>query len=59
MYIHQLKDWPNFTWDNEKILPVLGNVRHRQGIIALYKWNRPGLQICKQKLHCLTPLHWM
>lgn len=31
MHIHQLKDWPNFIWNSEKILPVLGNVRHRQG----------------------------
>ena len=31
MYIHQLKKWPDFTWDSEKILPALGTVRHRQG----------------------------
>jgi Fic family protein len=31
MYIHELKNWPNFTWDAEKVLPVLGEVRHRQG----------------------------
>ena len=33
MYIHQLKDWPSFTWDNEAILVRLGEVRHRQGRI--------------------------
>jgi Fic family protein len=31
MYIHQLKSWPDFTWNAEVILPVLGGVRHRQG----------------------------
>lgn len=33
MYIHQLKDWPSFTWDTEVILTRLGEVRHRQGRI--------------------------
>jgi Fic family protein len=33
MYIHQLKNWPSFTWDTEAILVRLGEVRHRQGHI--------------------------
>ena len=33
MYIHQKKDWPNFTWDADVITPLLGKVRHQQGII--------------------------
>jgi Fic family protein len=33
MYIHQLKDWPSFTWDNEAIIARLAEVRHRQGRI--------------------------
>lgn len=33
MYIHQLRNWPNFTWDIEEILPLLVAVRHRQGKI--------------------------
>ncbi|UOK41424.1 MULTISPECIES: Fic family protein [Flavobacterium] len=33
MYIHQRKDWPNFTWDADKISPLLGAVRHNQGKI--------------------------
>ncbi len=33
MYIHQLKNWPSFTWDTEAILVRLGEVRHRQGRI--------------------------
>ncbi|MGY4383471.1 Fic family protein [Pedobacter sp. UYP24] len=33
MYIHQLKDWPSFTWDTEALQIRLGEVRHRQGRI--------------------------
>ncbi|WP_245586878.1 Fic family protein [Sediminibacterium salmoneum] len=31
MYIHQHKDWPKFTWDNEKLTGLLAEIRHRQG----------------------------
>jgi Fic family protein len=30
-YIHQLNDWPAFTWDREAIARPLAEVRHRQG----------------------------
>lgn len=30
-YIHQHVDWPNFTWNHEKLEPMLAHVRHRQG----------------------------
>lgn len=30
-YIHQLKVWPKFTWNSEKITPLLGLVRNHQG----------------------------
>lgn len=30
-YIHQLKDWTNFTWDNDLLLPKLAAVRNLQG----------------------------
>jgi len=33
MYVHQRKDWPNFTWNADKISPLLGAVRHNQGKI--------------------------
>jgi Fic family protein len=33
MYIHQRKDWPNFSWNAAIITPLLGEVRHRQGKI--------------------------
>ena len=30
-YIYQQENWPDFTWDNEKLLPILGEVRNLQG----------------------------
>jgi Fic family protein len=31
MYIHQLDDWPRFTWSRERVGDMLATVRHRQG----------------------------
>jgi len=31
MYIHELKDWPRFHWNVEKLAEPLASVRHRQG----------------------------
>lgn len=31
MYIHELKNWPEFTWNKEKIAELLSAVRYRQG----------------------------
>ena len=31
MYIHQKKDWPNFQWDNDILLPLTSKVRDLQG----------------------------
>lgn len=31
MYFHQHKDWPNFTWNNELLLPQVSAVRDLQG----------------------------
>jgi Fic family protein len=31
LYIHQLADWPKFTWNHEDLLNILGKVRHLQG----------------------------
>jgi Fic family protein len=31
LYIHQLKGWPLFTWNEEKLAKRLAEVRHRQG----------------------------
>jgi Fic family protein len=31
VYIYELKDWPQFFWDKERIAPILAEVRYRQG----------------------------
>jgi len=31
MYIHQLRQWPNFTWDADEIASLLTEVRFKQG----------------------------
>lgn len=31
MYIHEHPNWPNFTWDSEKLAKLLAETRHRQG----------------------------
>ncbi len=31
MYIHELKDWPRFHWNRERLAEPLADVRHRQG----------------------------
>lgn len=33
-YIYQYKDWPQFSWDNEIIQPLLSKVRYLQGQIT-------------------------
>ncbi len=30
-FIHELDDWPRFTWDSRVLVEVLANVRHKQG----------------------------
>ena len=30
-YIHQLEDWPDFQWDSEQLIPLLAEIRYRQG----------------------------
>jgi len=30
-YIHQQKDWPNFRWNEARLLPLLTKVRYQQG----------------------------
>jgi Fic family protein len=33
-YIHESSDWPNFTWDPDKVSNLLAAVRHRQGKVT-------------------------
>ena len=30
-YIHEKSGWPNLKWNDAKLLPLLAEVRHRQG----------------------------
>ena len=31
MYIYQQKDWPNFTWNKDKLFQILAEISYRQG----------------------------
>lgn len=31
MYIHELKNWPELTWNQAKLADLLADVRHLQG----------------------------
>jgi Fic family protein len=33
-YIHELRDWPRFTWDSKALAPLLSGVRLRQGLLV-------------------------
>lgn len=35
-YIHQLAGWPQFTWDSSTLLPLLSQIRHKQGRLKGY-----------------------
>ncbi|MBP7075223.1 MAG: DUF4172 domain-containing protein [Rhabdochlamydiaceae bacterium] len=34
MYIHELKEWPHFLWDFNKLNDLLIQLRHSQGRIS-------------------------
>jgi len=33
MYIHQIKDWPHFTWNQATLATLLAEVRYKQGLL--------------------------
>src|SRR3984957_15588954 len=33
-YIHELRDWPGFSWDSKVLAPLLSEVRLRQGLLV-------------------------
>jgi Fic family protein len=33
-YIHELRDWPRFTWDSKALAPLLSEVRLHQGLLV-------------------------
>ena len=44
MYIHERKNWPNFTWDHAAITTLLSDARHTQGRL-LGKMEGLGFQL--------------
>jgi Fic family protein len=36
MYIYQQKNWPGFTWDNDRLIHTLARLRHKQGKLRGY-----------------------
>ncbi len=52
-YIHELPEWPSFTWDDHRLLPLLARVRHDQGRL-LGRMERLGVRF--QEEACLATL---
>jgi len=48
-YIYQLKNWPDFKWNQETIIPKLIAVRHRQGLL-LGKMGNLGFMIKEEAI---------
>jgi len=54
IYIHQLKNWPNFIWEQDKIALKLADVRHNQGRL-LGRMEGMGFRLqAEANLHTLT-----
>ncbi|RYE22700.1 MAG: Fic family protein [Sphingobacteriaceae bacterium] len=49
MYLHQLANWPEFTWDYHQLATKLGEVRHKQGKI-LGQMNAAGFDLKEEAL---------
>ncbi len=49
MYIYQQNDWPDFKWDNQSILQMLGEVRNTQGRV-LGKMEALGFELQNQAI---------
>lgn len=47
VYIHEWKDWPDFILDHEKLMPLLGKVRNKQGAL-LGKMKSIGFDLQQQ-----------
>jgi Fic family protein len=54
VYIHQFTDWPHFQWDEQKLTPLLAEVRHRQGRL-LGRMEGLGFKLqAEANLHTIT-----
>ena len=47
VYIHQLKDWPHFSWDEKRLFELLAGLRNRQGKL-LGKMQGLGFELQKE-----------
>lgn len=53
-FIYQHKNWANFTWDDSLLLPQIGAVRHKQGLL-MGKMGRLGFELKQEaQLETLT-----
>ena len=34
MYIHELQNWPHFTWDTTQLTGILANVKYQQELLS-------------------------
>lgn len=48
-YIHQSSNWPSFQWDVDRILPLLSEVKYKQGLL-LGTMNALGFQLKNETL---------
>jgi hypothetical protein len=56
-YIHQNPDWPNLRWDNARLLPLLADVRHRQGRLLGRMEGHISLRVRVNRMfHCMSPV---
>ena len=54
VYIHELPQWPQFTWNHERLEQLLGTVRHQQGRL-LGQLDTLGFTLRSEaNLHALT-----
>ncbi|NJO36221.1 MAG: DUF4172 domain-containing protein, partial [Rhodospirillales bacterium] len=54
MYIWERRDWPDFTWQTDRIVATLANVRHAQGRL-LGRMEGLGFRLKQEaQLHTLT-----
>jgi len=46
-FIHELEEWPNFTWDMNQLASKLADVRYRQGLL-LGRMAGLGFDLCNE-----------
>ncbi|OUO50706.1 cell filamentation protein Fic [Desulfovibrio sp. An276] len=46
-YIHELPDWPKFSWDDKQLSQIIGTARYKQGLLV-GKLRSLGFDICAE-----------